>query len=602
MLLGAGDDEATIHYGATLAGLLDGGLGDDTLTLLGDAAGELPHGFVWSRFAAARFEQTSIAGGAWRLSVGTDLGAVDVHEAFLRIDDAVSIADLHMHEGVLVGQGDVTGDVANDGGVVSPGNSIGILTITGNYTQGPDGVLYIELDATTAPEAGVNYDQLVIVGGTGIFEDGTTVRIRPTFGAARPDRAEYTIVAGDVDFDLDAINLDIAMPEHLFYGGWLEGGSMKLILAVVPYDSIGETPNQRAVGQALTRAKSKIDTDLDDLYDWLDNLPSGEADAARAAFDSLSGEVYAHAAGLTSRIADRFASAVLRSVGADSTQETRAPERNVWAAGYTDTGRTSDADGAAAALNLSGLVAGVDLVQRPNLRIGVSMGGGTSSVGVNERSSTLQGSGYFLGAYGQFDFDDVGLTAVLGFGQETYKARRAVQFGGDQRTSTAAFSTNDIFVTAEARSASVTIGDLRVEPVAALAWLGSHRAGFREQGAGALGLIVDEYATSHWYGRFGLEPVFEALQWGSVVVRPHARFALSTDFGSAPATATARLQGAATTPFTVTGAKARASGIELALGLTGTSAGGWTWGLDYEGHFWGGTKGHGFLGRMSYGF
>lgn len=602
VILGDGDDEATIHYGAVLTGMLDGGLGDDTLTLLGARASTLPPGSAWNHLSARNIEQTWIDGGAWQLGIGTNLGQVDVGDAFLRIDDPVAIANLHLHDGALVGVGNVTGDVTNDGGVMSPGNSFGILTITGNYTQGADGVLLIELDASTDPDAGVNYDQLVIVGGTATFAGGTTVRIRPTFGATRPDRAEYTIVKGNVSFDPDTINLEVDMPERLFYGGWLESGSMKLILAVVPYASIGETTNQRAVGQALTRAKSKPDTDLVDLYDWLDNLPSSEADAARAAFDSLSGEVYAHAAGLNSRIVDRFAGAVLRSVGADSTQEAGAPERNVWAAGYTDTGRAGDANGAAATLNLSGLVAGVDLVQRPNLRIGVSVGGGTASMGVNERSSTLQGNGYLLGVYGQFDFDDVGLTAVLGFGQETHNARRVVQFAGDQWTSTAAFSTNNIFVMAEARSASVAIGDLPVEPVAALGWFGSHRAAFREQGAGTFGLIVDEYAASHWYGRFGLEPVFEALQWGSAVVRPHARFAYATDFGSVPTTATMRWQGAATTPFTVTGSDARASGIELALGLTGTSSGGWTWALEYEGRFRGGTKAHGFLGRMSFGF
>ena len=222
-------------------------------------------------------------------------------------------------------------------------------------------------------------------------------------------------------------------------------------------------------------------------------------------------------------------------------------------------------------------------------------------MGVNERSSTLQRNGYLLGVYGQFDFDDVGLYRGPRLRPGDDNARRVVQFAGDQWTSTAAFSTNNIFVMAEA-SASVAIGDLPVEPVAALGWFGSHRAAFREQGAGTFGLIVDEYAASHWYGRFGLEPVFEALQSGSAVVRPHARFAYATDFGSVLTTATMRWQGAATTPFTVTGSDVVASGIELALGLTGTSSGGWTWGLEYEGRFRGGTKGHGFLGRMSFGF
>ena len=180
---------------------LDGGAGDDVLTLFGDGASSLPPGFNLELAFCPYIEQTWVRGGAVAMGCGHKPRCRDVYDAFLRIDDDVAIDGLHLHDGVLVGEGNVTGNVVNEGGVVAPGNSFGILTITGNYRQGPDGVLYIELDATTAPNAGVNYDQLVIVGGTAIFEDGTTVRVQPAFGPTLPDRAEYVIVDGDVIFD-----------------------------------------------------------------------------------------------------------------------------------------------------------------------------------------------------------------------------------------------------------------------------------------------------------------------------------------------------------------------------------------------------------------
>ena len=42
-------------------------------------------------------------------------------------------------DGKLAGHGTIGGDVANTaGGIVSPGGSIGTLTVGGNYTPGPD--------------------------------------------------------------------------------------------------------------------------------------------------------------------------------------------------------------------------------------------------------------------------------------------------------------------------------------------------------------------------------------------------------------------------------------------------------------------------------
>ena len=46
--------------------------------------------------------------------------------------------------GVFGGGGVVVGDLTNNGGIVTPGNSPGELTVTGDYTQGPDGTLVIE--------------------------------------------------------------------------------------------------------------------------------------------------------------------------------------------------------------------------------------------------------------------------------------------------------------------------------------------------------------------------------------------------------------------------------------------------------------------------
>jgi hypothetical protein len=62
--------------------------------------------------------------------------------------------------GSLSGSGTVTGSISNNA-TVSPGASPGLLTITGNYTEGPGAHLQIELGGTSA---GVTYDQLSVSG------------------------------------------------------------------------------------------------------------------------------------------------------------------------------------------------------------------------------------------------------------------------------------------------------------------------------------------------------------------------------------------------------------------------------------------------------
>ena len=70
-------------------------------------------------------------------------------------------AGIDINGGELIGSGTITGAIRNNGGIVAPGFSPGKITINGDYTQGADGVLNIEIGGT---EAGTGYDQLRVVG------------------------------------------------------------------------------------------------------------------------------------------------------------------------------------------------------------------------------------------------------------------------------------------------------------------------------------------------------------------------------------------------------------------------------------------------------
>lgn len=69
---------------------------------------------------------------------------------------------LFIHDGTLAGEGTITGNLYNTGGVVAPGEpgtagSTGIINVVGNYRQQAEGILNIDLKGSTA---GRGFDQL----------------------------------------------------------------------------------------------------------------------------------------------------------------------------------------------------------------------------------------------------------------------------------------------------------------------------------------------------------------------------------------------------------------------------------------------------------
>ena len=88
----------------------------------------------------------------------------------------------------LIGSGTLAADLVN-AGTVSPGNSAGIISIDGDYTQTANGVLEIQLGGTTP---GTEHDQLVVTG-TATMDYGTlNVTLEPDYSPQEGD--EFLII------------------------------------------------------------------------------------------------------------------------------------------------------------------------------------------------------------------------------------------------------------------------------------------------------------------------------------------------------------------------------------------------------------------------
>jgi hypothetical protein len=114
----------------------------------------------------------------------------------------------------LSGTGTIAGNVNNVAGTVTPGASPGILTITGNYTQGASGTLGMEIGGLTA---GTQYDQLVVGGSTSLAGTLNTALVN---GFVPVSGNTFTLIqsTGPVTGTFTTVNQPVGALFNSFYG------------------------------------------------------------------------------------------------------------------------------------------------------------------------------------------------------------------------------------------------------------------------------------------------------------------------------------------------------------------------------------------------
>ncbi len=128
---------------------------------------------------AGRFIHHAAPGNSWVQTGGTVLANGEIQ---------VDSNSYLLQGGTLGGTGLVDSNVVNSGGEVAPGESPGLLTIEGNYTQQTDGVLTIEVAGEVA---GSEFDRLTVTGAAAL---GGTLRINRQPGYFPVVGTQYTIL------------------------------------------------------------------------------------------------------------------------------------------------------------------------------------------------------------------------------------------------------------------------------------------------------------------------------------------------------------------------------------------------------------------------
>ena len=142
----------------------------------------------------------SVANGLFE--VGDSIHGSTVLHAMVTVDASA----------ILRGHGTIAGDVANNGGIVAPGGTIGVMTVTGNYAQNPASTLSIEITPNDqAP--GISYSQLAV---TGSVQLAGGLAVNADSGIYRPG-SRYDIVhsGGGVSGQFSTVAYNSALASYL---------------------------------------------------------------------------------------------------------------------------------------------------------------------------------------------------------------------------------------------------------------------------------------------------------------------------------------------------------------------------------------------------
>ena len=381
---------------------------------------------------------TQAGAGVTRLDgLSSYTGATDVKSGTLSVNGSIASSSLvSVERGATLGGNGVVGatDIA-DGGMLAPGNSVGLLTVQGNLTFASAASYMVEVSGATADRTNV----------TGTTTPGNAA-VRVSFDPAAFVRERYTIlsaageVAGtfsggvysnappsfiptlsydtnnvylNVDLKLTGLNINqtnIASSLNSYFG--THGGIPYALGAMAPEDltqSSGElsTSVQQNTVQAMTQFMGVM-TDP-----FAANRGLAASNGGPSAF------------GATDRPAWRDAYGAVNKA-APAAFESRW---NVWAAGFGG-GQSTDGNAVVGSHSsnsrIGGLAVGADTWLSPQTLAGFAMAGGGTSFGLSDRLGSGQSDLFQIGGFVRHHQGSAYLSAALAYGWQNVTTERVV--------------------------------------------------------------------------------------------------------------------------------------------------------------------------------
>jgi subtilase-type serine protease len=451
--LGGGDDTLNVRTGAQFIGLVDGGDGNDKITL--DGAGTFAGG--------VNFETLDVKDGDWTLT-GTQSYAsgTTLDAGKLSVDGTLDSKLTTSAGSILAGNGTI--DSATISGTIAPGHSIGKLTFTNDYTQTSGSTYEVELNTSGQSDlidvkgAATLAGSVVVEAAGGQYQLGSQYTILTAAGGITGGYTGSTDALPFIDFTVasDANNVYLDVKRN-----------------AVTFQSVATTTNARNVATAAQNLGPG-----NAVFDAISSVASDNA--ARAAFNGLSGEIYASANGIMLEDSRFVREAVLNRVG--NGLESASKAEGLWGQAFGAQG-TFDGDGNAAGIDRSigGVFVGVDKRTGENGRIGLAAGYSHASLDADGRNSSQDRDDFHVALYGGTHWGALGLRVGAAYTwNELETTRRFVLPGGagevkgDESAGTA-----QVF---GELGYDINIGATTFEPFAGIAYVNLNTDGFTEHG------------------------------------------------------------------------------------------------------------------------
>jgi outer membrane autotransporter protein len=563
------------------------------------------------------------AGTTILTAANTYTGPTNVNGGMLLVNGSIAGSVAVVNAGGTIGGSGALGETLINGGTLSPGavNAIGTTAVAGNLAFSSAATYLVQVTPSAADSTNV----------TGAATLGGTLRVVAAPGNYAPGTT-YTILnaTGGISGAFDGVSGGVFLIPTLSY----DTNNVFLTLALASFTSVAQTPNQIATAggvQSLGFGNPVFDA----------VLALGSAGEARAAFDRLSGEVHASAAGVMldesrhvrdavlvrARQAYGSAPAVLAALGptlpevayAAATAPVykaapAAPAANervyaTWGQAIGTWGR-SDSDGNAASLDrkAAGVITGVDATFADRWRLGVAGGYTRTSLAVDARASSAGIDSTHIALYGGGQFGDGqlggarGVWGLRGGGAFTWheiSTNRSIVFPGFADRTHADYDAHSAQVFGEI-GYSIIAGRAAVEPFAAVAYVNLDHGGFNENG-GAAALTAREQSLATTFTTLGLRAATVVGVSNGTTVTARGTLGWRHAFGDVtPALAFSFASGGV--PFTIAGvpiAKDSAL-VEAGLDLDVTSRA--KLGIGYSGQLAGNAQDHAVKGNFLWKF
>ncbi len=489
-----------------------------------------------------------------------------------------------LYSGRLGGTGTIYASrgLSNIGGTVSPGNSIGTLSLVGNYAQGARGKLLIEVASPTSN------DVLAITGNASLggtlqtlWQGGATPAIGTVFGTF------LTATAG-VSGQFTSLLTNI-MPTVVFKPQY---DTVNQVYLVVQRDYTNQvlvcylSTNQSSVGSMLNSVAAAATGDLERVLTTIDAIPTYSQVAGayeqiapranQADFTMAISSAVFQAGNVAQRLSDirrgvrgtnmegtfirnsgfiredRDKPILIASAGPDLTGMLPAAVDEKWGIFVKDNAVSGDQKDTPNQMGYrftsAGMTAGMDYRFTRSLAAGVLLGYTGSRADVDDYDSKIKMDGYTLGAYGTWYTGGFFMDGQASYGWSDYRNTRRIVFPGLDRTASSNPAGSQLTLYG-GTGYELAMGKWMVVPNLNLQYIRLDIDSYTESGAGSLNLDVDRQSTDSLQGNIGGQ-LYYKWDTGKSVIMPGVSASYGYEFLRGGRDITSRLaQGSS--PFSI---------------------------------------------------